>query len=500
MALKLKDRTAARHWEQFKKNILAATPVDINETQEDKRKRMAFLLANPEEWYKYYFPNYAFAEPAPFHKNASKRWLSNDKWYEVRAWSRELAKSTRAMMEDLYLLLNKLAKVKLLVSFSHDNACLLLKPYKLNLEFNQRIINDYGTQKGFNGWEDGHLISKSGFSIKALGAGQNPRGNRNEEVRPDIIDIDDIDTDEDCRNPNTIQNKWNWIEQALLPTVSISGKKRIRFNGNIIAKDCCITRAMKKADHVDVINIRDAKGQSSWKKNSEKDIDYILSKISYISAQKEYFNNPISEGSVFKEMYYKELPTPDKYRYMICYIDLSYKSSAKNDYKAAVLMGKYKDEYHIHKAFVKQCTTRELVIGLFDIKKYIDEQTVIYFYAEQAFLLDILIAEINDICKELNLQIVIIPDARKKPDKFHRIESALEPINTHGKLWLNEAEKQNPSMQTLDEQFRALQQGSRVHDDAPDAVEGGKWIIDSKEYSAVPIRIGKRISNNSKRF
>lgn len=498
--MKLKDRSALRYWEQYKKNIMAATPVDTSETPTQKRARIERLIANPEEWFKYYFPNYSYAEPALFHKRATKRWLSNDKWYEVRAWSRELAKSTRAMMEDLYLLLNKQAKVKLLVSFSYDNACLLLKPYKLNLEANQRIINDYGTQKGFNGWEDGHLISKTGFSIKALGAGQNPRGNRNEEARPDIIDIDDIDTDEDCRNTNTINNKWNWIEQALLPTVSVSGKKRIRFNGNIIAKDCCIQRAIQKADKSDIVNIRDNNGKSTWAKNSEKDIDYILSKISYISAQKEYFNNPITEGTVFKEMHYKELPTPDKYRYMICYIDLSYKSSAKNDYKAAVLMGKYKDEYHVHKCFVRQCTTRELVLGLIEIKRYAGDKTVIYFYAEQAFLLDIVIAEINEICKELNIQIVIIPDTRKKPDKFHRVESALEPVNTNGKLWLNENEKQNPHMQILDEQFRALQPGSRVHDDAPDATEGGKWIIDSKEFAAVPVQIGKHIRRNLKRF
>ena len=498
--MKLKDRSSLRYWEQLRNNIMAATPVDMNETHFEKQDRIKRLEADDEAWFKYYFPKYSYAEPAPFHKKATKRWMSNEKWYEVRAWSRELAKSTRAMMEDLKLLLTKKARVKLLVSHSYDNACNLMMPYKLNLEFNQRIINDYGVQKGYTDWTDGYLVSKHGFMIKALGAGSNPRGNKNEEVRPDIIDIDDIDTDEDCRNPNTINNKWNWIEQALIPTVSISANKRIRFNGNIIAKDCCITRAALKADKVDIINIRDANGKSSWSKNSEKDIDYMLSKISYLSAQKEYYNNPISEGTVFKEMYYKELPTPDKYRYMVCYIDLSYKSSVKNDYKAAVLMGKHKDEYHVHKCFVKQCTTRELVLGLIDIKKYAGEKTVIYFYAEQAFLLDILIAEINDICKELNIQIVIIPDIRKKPDKFHRIESALEPINTNGKLWLNEAEKQNPSMQILDEQFRALQQGSRVHDDAPDATEGGKWIIDSKEYAAVPVQIGKHIRRNSKRF
>lgn len=497
--MRIKDRASVRQWDQYKKNVLAATPVDNNETAEQQRTRMARLLANPEEWFKYYFPNYSYAEPAAFHKKATKRWLANDRWYEVRAWSRELAKSTRAMMEDLYLLLNGKARVKLLVSFSHDNACQLLMPYRINLEFNQRIINDYGTQRGFSGWEDGHLISKTGFAIKALGAGMNPRGSKNEQYRPDIIDIDDIDTDEDCRNENTVKNKWNWIEQALIPTVSVSGNKRIRFNGNIIAKDCCIVRAIKRADYHEIINIRDKNGKSSWAKNSEKDIDYMLSKLSYISSQKEYFNNPIVEGTVFREMHYKVLPKPEMYRYLVCYIDLSYKSSIKNDYKAAVLMGKYKNEYHIHKCFVRQCTTRDLVVGLLEMQQYAGN-TNVYYYAEQAFLLDIVIAELNEICEEMNTFINIIPDARKKPDKFHRIESNLEPVNTNGRLWLNEREKQNPHMQILDEQFRALQPGSKAHDDGPDAAEGGKWIIDSKEFAITPVQIGRYKRNNNKRF
>lgn len=498
--MKVVDRDALKYWEQYRKNILASTSIDLNETPDEKEKRMKRLKDNPVEWCKYYFPKYTTAEFAPFHIKAINRWIKNDRWYEVRAWSRELAKSTIAMMEDMYLMLNEKAKNKLLISSSYDAAERLLKPYKINLEVNQRIINDYGKQINIGSWEDGDFTSRMGFSFMAVGAGQSPRGNRKEEVRPDILDFDDIDTDEEVLNPAIIKKKWNWIEQAAIPTVSVSGNIRIRFNGNIIAKDTCITRAIEKADHHEIINIRDKNGKSTWKKNSEAHIDWLLKKISYFSAQKEYFNNPISEGTVFTEMHYKKLPPLDKYKFLICYIDLSYKPGKKNDYKAATLLGKYKYEYHIRKAFLRQCTTRELVLGLIAIKNFVAGKTNIYFYAEEVFISDIFIKEMNDMCRKYKVQITIIGDTRKKPDKFHRIESNLEPVNTNGELYLDEDEKDNPDMKVLDEQFRAIEKGSSAHDDGPDSVEGGKYIIDEKEMVQQPVTIGKRTRNNSKRI
>lgn len=498
--MRIQDKQALLEWSKYRKAVERATAVDANETPIQQRKRRDKLEKDFEAWAKYYFPNYYKSEPASFHRKASIRWIENNRWYEVRAWSRELAKSSRAMMEDLYLLLTGRAKVKLLVSASYDSAVRLITPYKIQLESNQRIINDYGEQRSIGDWEEGKFTSKMGFCLAAIGAQQTPRGFRLEDIRPDLIDVDDIDTDEDCRNPEQIKKKWAWIEKALIPTVSISGNKRFRFNGNIIAKYCVITEAIKRADHVDIINIRGKDGKSSWpSKNSEADIAYMLSKIGYIAQQQEYFNNPITEGSVFKEMHYKKLPPISQYRFLVCYVDLSYKSSTKNDYKAAVLMGKWKDEYHVLKCWLKQGTTRELAAGLMDIQSLTGSGTAVYWYAEENFLQDIIMKDLHDIFTQLRCTINISPDKRKKPDKFHRIESTLEPLNTNGKFFLNEDERGNPHMQSLEDQFKALAPGSRAHDDGPDACEGGKHIIDGKYYEALPPKMGRR-KPNLKRF
>ena len=132
------------------------------------------------------------------------------------------------MMEVLKLALLGEVKNILYISNSYDNAERLLMPLMISLESNPRIINDYGVQQRPGSWESGEFVTVGGCSFRALGAGQSPRGTRN-EARPDVIVFDDIDTDQDTRNPDIIKKRWEWIEQAVIPTVSISGNYRIHI-------------------------------------------------------------------------------------------------------------------------------------------------------------------------------------------------------------------------------------------------------------------------------
>jgi predicted phage terminase large subunit-like protein len=477
------DKQALADWADFRAAILSATTVDVQEGPEQRKRRVTQLQDTPEAWFKYYFPNFYYAAPAPFHLRASRRVLNNPEWYEVRAWSRELAKSSRSMMEDLYLLLTSKKRYKLLVSNSYDNACRLLMPYLLNLESNNRIVNDYGIQERPGSWTEGDFTTRSGFSIRALGAGQSPRGTRKNEQRPDIIEFDDFDTDEECRNPDIIDKKFKWVNEAVIPTKSISTPTLIRWNGNVIAEDCCIVRSMEFADHVDRVNIRDAQGKSTWpEKNTEEKIDRTLAILPYSAQQKEYYNNPLREGSVFKNLSDKPLPRLQDYPFVVCYIDPSYKDSKRNDYKACVLVGPYKGERHVIKSFCQQTTTANMVEWLYTMESVVGSRTAIYYYIER-----------NNNEDEIKRQLFlasgqhggkVLPvtfDDRAKAEKFTRIESTLEPLDRNGQLYFNETEKDNPDMKVLKSQFKAFAPGSRAHDDGPDAVEGAVYIINNKE-------------------
>jgi hypothetical protein len=488
MSLK-SDKAYLQQWQEFKDNVLKATPIDLNESPTSKLTRIKKLEASAESWFKYYFPNFYSSEPAGFHLKATKRVLSNLEYFEVRSWSRELAKSARTMMEVLYLALTGKKKNIIMTSSTYDNAERLLLPYKSILEANNRIINDYGIQESLGNWESGEFVTRTGISFRALGAGQSPRGTRKDEIRPDVILIDDIDTDEECRNPERIKQKLKWIEEALIPTRSISGHLLIIVCGNIIAKNCCVSQLAAKADFHDIINIRDKNGLSSWPaKNSEEAIDRVLNTISFNSAQKEYFNNPISEGDVFKEITFGKCPPLSYCEDVIVYADpsTSNKDRGNASTKAIAIIGYRQQKFYIYKMWVDTMSNSKFVDFLFEAYRYLMTNRVdtkrIYIEnnsLQDPFYEQVLLPLIYQRSKEHALSIPITPDTRKKSDKYFRIEGTLEPLNRLGNLIFNEAEKQDPSMLRTQDQMLAVSVSTKIMD-APDAIEGACWIIQNR--------------------
>lgn len=212
----LEDRKALQRWEEHHKALAADIPVDSTLSQKDIMIQRQRLEKDPVEWIRYFFPKYARYPFAPFHIRAIKRITSNPDWYEVLSWSRELAKSTVAMFIIMYLALTRQKKFIVLASATIDSARRLLAPFKINFEANPRIRQFYGQQITLGQWTDTDFLARCGAKFVAVGAGSAPRGARNENVRPDIIYMDDFDTDEDCRNPDTVKKKWDWFRRCPL--------------------------------------------------------------------------------------------------------------------------------------------------------------------------------------------------------------------------------------------------------------------------------------------
>ena len=495
--IKAADRAALRKWEGFLDGFLSTVVVTDTETPEEQKKRIKKLEGNFEEWKKYYFPQYCYAPPAPFHIRASKRVLKNEEWYECRAWTREAAKDVVTMMETIYQVVRGIKKSVILVSNSYDNAEKLLAPYKLTLENNERIINDYGLQKQPGNWTSGDFITLKGTSFVAVGIGQSPRGTRNEAVRPDKIIVSDAETDKDVRNPEIVKQNWEWIEDALIPTRSVSKQLQIIFLNNIIAKDCVMVRAMKKADHAEIINLVDKNGNSTWpEKNKPEHIARIRRMISTRAFQKEYMNNPVTEGKVFKKMVWGKVPRLSSFKRLIAYADPATsnkdRSQAKSkgtSYKSLFLLGELKGYFYVIFGYLDQVSNAEFVSWFFDLRDRVPKNMQLNFYIENNSLQDPFYEQVFkplffSIGKQRGF-IPITPDTRSKPDKFVRIEGNLEPLNNNGQLILNEKEKENPHFQTLEDQFLLVDEKLSSAADGPDCVEGGYFILNTKADQAI---------------
>ena len=510
MALKRTDREYLDLWREFCDNIDNATPIDVRETHQEKLRRIARLEADDEAWFKYYFPSFYTSEPAPFHTKATRRVMKNPEWYEVRSWARELSKSGRTMMESLKLILTGKKRNLLMVSNSADNGERLLLPYKANLESNNRIINDYGVQRKVGAWESAEFKTRKGASFRAIGAGQSPRGTRNDAVRPDIILVDDIDTDELCRNPELVDERIKWIEQALIPTRSVSNGLLLIACGNIIARKCCIKAMGEKADKWDVVNILDDEGNSTWpQKNTQEMIERVLSTISYASAQKEYFNNPMDTTDTFPEMHYESLPQLRHCDHVVIYADPAPSNSdrGKNSQKCVVIVGAKNRKYGVYRVWLNHMGNDTFVRSMFEahemcrtagvdpINIYIENNTL-----QNPFYEQVLLPQIFKIGAELKIDLPIREDDTKKPDKHVRVEGTLEPLNRLGNLVLNLHQKNNPNMQRLEAQFTGFTFKSKLID-GPDAVQGAVKIIQNKQATQAvgAVECFKRKSND-KRF
>lgn len=491
---KVSNKQALEEWEDFLAAIRYSTSIDADETEEQKKARMQKLEApgNHEEWFKYYFPKYCFCEPADFHKKSTVDVLANKRIYQTRAWARGLSKSTRRMFEVFYKkFVHKMQLNMLLISKTETNAVRLLAPYRGNLEANHRLINDYGTQVRPGKWKEEEFITKEKDSFRAVGMEQNPRGAKLEELRINILVFDDADDDEVIRNEDRLNAQWLWIEQAVLPTVDIAADYCIFFDNNIIGEDSIAIRAAAKATHPEVVNIRDDNGRSTWpQKNSEHDIDDFLALISYESQQKEYFNNPISQGKTFPDVKFGKCPPLRKLKLIIIYADPAtsnkdkptLKSKANNSCKVVAIVGYHDFNFYVYKAYDDNMSNSNFIDCLYNAVDYVRQQTIIKAYIENNSLQDpfyeqVLKPLIRSRARELRKSpLSIMPDARDKGDKWMRIEASLEPLNRNGQLIFNIDEKEDPHMKRMVAQFKGAKATSRVLD-GPDAVEGAIFIL-----------------------
>ncbi len=518
MAVRINDKQAMINWEKFRQSIRKSTPVDLTETPAQKRKRITELEADPEKWKRYYFPKfYKYKSPA-FHLKASQRLIRNfiklKHWYETRHWVRGLSKTTLTMMDVLYLVMTGKLKNIIYTSSTYDAAELFLERYRSQLDSNQRLINDYGKQELPGSWTAGSFTTRTGIKFLALGAGQSPRGNGNEEIRPDCIIVDDFDTDEECRNPDIINKKWDWFEKALFFTVDTAEPYLIIWLGNIIAEDCCVVRAGQIADHCEVINIRDENGVSVWpEKNSEEDIDYQLSKVSYEAGQQEMYNNPLRQGQAFKEITWGKCPPLKSMRFVVMYADPAtsnkdkpaLRSRATASCKAVFIIGCKDFKYYVYTGWLDTVNNSVFVDWLYLGQEYVGIKTVSYNYIEnntlqQPFFEQVLVPLIRQKGRSRGKMLHVLSDERKKPDKWVRIEGTLQPINEAGYLIFNIDEKDNPHMKRLEAQFKSASPNSRTMD-GPDCIEGGTHIIKHKTAVAAATSIQSvDINAHSKRY
>lgn len=465
---------------------IQSTHFDVAENEGVKQNRIARARRDYAFFVKTYFPHLAKKECAKFHLDAARYLLKTGNTRALFEWARGHAKSSHmSLMIPLWLKVQEVKQlnVMVLVSKSQDAAVRLLSDLQAELQYNEQFIRDFGKQAMEGSWETGEFRTVDGCLFVALGRGQSPRGLKDRGKRPDYIVIDDIDDDEMIRNPTRVGNILEWCLTALFGTME-GGRGRFVMVGNRIGKDSVLARySTRPGIYHTTVNMLYKNGNPSWPENySLSEVKEIINFVGERRFQKEYMNNPINEGSVFlnKHIRFGAIADLKHYRSLVCYTDPSFKDSATADFKATMLVGKTKEgEYHLIKAYVDQTSVSGMVQWHYDIDRFVNGRVPVLYFMEANFLQDLLLDEFQKAGKALGHQIPIRGDARKKPDKFARIE-AMQPLFERKLMVINEKEKDNAGVRLLIEQLLMFEKGSKSHDDAPDALEGAVWMLNHR--------------------
>ena len=170
------------------------------------------------------------------------RWIESLRFGEpaiprLEIWPRGGAKSDLAEKACVYLACTLKRRFVLYVSGTQDQADLHVRSISALLELAgiPRAVNAY--QASLN-WTAQRLQTANGFGVIGVGLNVGIRGARLGEFRPDLIILDDVDSDHDSREVTS--KKLRTISSAILPAGSPSAT--VLFIQNRIHRDSCIAQ------------------------------------------------------------------------------------------------------------------------------------------------------------------------------------------------------------------------------------------------------------------
>jgi predicted phage terminase large subunit-like protein len=134
------------------------------------------------------------------------------------------AKST--LVSQIFLLwgvCHRLYRYVVLISDTAEKAADFLGHVKDELTDNDRLAEDYpevcepGSRRAhLTRWRSGEIITRNKVKVTALGVGQNIRGRRHREDRPDLIILDDVESLDNTASAEARTKLRDWFSKAVL--------------------------------------------------------------------------------------------------------------------------------------------------------------------------------------------------------------------------------------------------------------------------------------------
>jgi len=464
-----------------------------------------------------YFPHYVFAGESVFHEYIYEQIPlivdSPVSAKEAIAAPRGESKSTLlTQLKTLWLHLTKRKKFSVIIMDSLEQATMMLEAIKIELEFNPRLIQDYPKATGQgNIWQAAKATTTLNSLLLAAGSGKKLRGIRHGPHRPDHIVLDDIENDENVRNPDLRKKLEEWIKKSILKLKGPGQKMDVFYVGTVLHYDSVLNRTLnhprwnakrfqaiiKWPDRMDLwekweeilLNTKSEEKADAFYFKNKKKMD-AGAQVSWESARPlldlmkersddhaafdcEMQNDPTdSENAIFKDLEYW---VHDSDWVFYGSVDPSLGKKKRRNDPSAILVGGWdrnKGRLDVIEADISRKKPNLIINRVIDYQR---EYRCLLWVVEavqfQEFFRQVLMERANEAGVQVPAR-PVIPNT----DKDLRIES-IEPFVSNGSIRFC----QNHTV--LLEQLRHYPQAN--HDDGPDALEM-LWTLASRNSAGIP--------------
>lgn len=145
----------------------------------------------------------------------------------------------------LWCLVTGRKKYPVIVMDSIDQAYPMLEAIKAELEFNPRLAMDFPEVVGQGRvWQAGTIVTRNNAKVQVAGSGKKLRGLRHGPFRPDLCVLDDIENDEQVKNPDQRDKLQGWLTKTVLPLGGAGAKFDVVYIGTILHYDSVLNRTL----------------------------------------------------------------------------------------------------------------------------------------------------------------------------------------------------------------------------------------------------------------
>ena len=400
---------------------------------------------------------------------------------------REHGKSTRmSFAYPLWRILTGRSKFVVIIASSQKLANKILRDIKYELIGNEKILEDFGQQRG-EVWTADFIELKNGSAVMASGAGSAIRGTRHRQHRPDLIICDDILKDETARSPTQREKIYDWFKRAVIPL----GKDAIIIVVNtIFHHDDLPSRLLKEIQQKTLKNwlglrfsaIKEDNTPlwpSHWPLQDLEEKKLVLGSSKFAT---EYMNEPTSdEEAIFRPewiKYYTDAQLPPRDRLIITMGVDPATGKQHGDYSAYVVVGKDKEtgKIYVLEAYGKKVSPERFTQDIISAYKRWAPKVIIF--EEIAFQEIYKKVIMEKASKEgIHMPIKGIKHRLSKAERIYR----LAPLVENGFILFRE------NQTLLVDQLLTFPKSD--HDDLPDALEMAIQGLEKTQTKPMPLKV-----------